>query len=183
VETKTRIAKGFGGVVAVVGLLVSVTTLTDWFEGKLDPPEPRPPAEIDARIADVSLRGTREPLESYLRSTGQSVRGLTQRELSEPGFLFAVRVRLTGSVGDRFPLRWSLRKARTGEALPGPVYNQVGVVFVPRGREHARRWPIWVPHPPGEGAYFLRVTLTDEKRQPVDERDSRPFRAGTGTER
>jgi hypothetical protein len=167
-------------VAAVVGVLVGLTSLTDWFEGKLDEPEPRPPAKIDARIDDVSLTGTRESLESYLRSTGQSLRGLTERELGEPGLLFAVRVSLTGSVGERFPLRWSLRQAETGEALPAPTYDQIGVVFTPRGREHSRRWPIWVPYPPRAGSYFLRVTLTDRKRQPVDERDSRRFRAPAG---
>jgi hypothetical protein len=179
-DTRSRIAKGFGALAAVVGVLVGLTTVTDWFERKLDEPEPRPPAKIDARIDDVSLTGTRESLESYLRSTGQSLRGLTERELGEPGLLFAVRVSLTGSVGERFPLRWSLRQAETGEALPAPTYDQIGVVFTPRGREHSRRWPIWVPYPPRAGSYFLRVTLTDRKRQPVDERDSRRFRAPAG---
>lgn len=173
--TRKKIAGAFGALGAVIAFLVGVTSLTDWFERKLDDPEPRPPAEIDARIGYVRLQGTREPLERYLRSIGESLSGLTKRELSEPGLLFAMRVRLTGSVGERFPVRWSLHRARTGEPLPGGTYNQPDVTFVPSGREHARTWPLWVPYPPRKGSYFLRVTLTDRKRQPVDERDSPAF--------
>lgn len=174
-KSRRRVVSGFGALAAVVAFLVGVTSLTDWFERKLDDPAPRPPARIDARILDVSLRSTRAPLDGYLRSIGESLGGLTPRELAEQGLVFAVRVRFTGSVGERFPVRWSLNSAASGLPLRDPLYSQPDLTFVPRGREHSRTWPIWVPYPPRRGRYFLRVTLTDQKHQPVDERDSPRF--------
>ncbi len=173
--TRKRLAGAFGAAAAVVAFLVAVTNLTDWIEERFDDPKPPPPPEIDARIHGARLTSMREPLESYLLSTGESLAGLSARERREPGLLFAVRVRLTGSVGEQFPLLWSLHSSRTGARLPGPAYNQLAVTFVPRGRTHARTWPVWVPYPPRKGSYYLRVTLADRKRQPVDVRDSQRF--------
>jgi hypothetical protein len=165
----------FGAAAAVVAFLVGVTNLTDWVQRKFDDPEPPPPAKIDAQITGVRLSSARQSLEDYLLSTGESLGGLTERERDELGFLFEVGVRLTGSQGERFPLLWSLRGAQSGERVPGPAYAQLAVTFVPRGREHARTWPAWVPYPPRKGSYFLRVTLTDKQGQPVDMQESKPF--------
>jgi hypothetical protein len=173
---RARLGTAFAAVAAVVGLLVGLTSLVDWLGRQFDDPKPPPPSEIDARVGDVSLRSSAEPLETYLRSIGESLRGLTRAELREEGFVFAVRVRLTGAVGEKFPLTWSLHEAGTGSRLRGWAYNQPAqVTFVPRGREHARTWPIWVPSPGRRGSYFLRATLKDEKGLPVDERDSPDF--------
>jgi hypothetical protein len=173
--SRKRLAAVFGTATAVVAFLIGVTNLTDWVQRKFDDPEPPPPAKIDAQITGVHLSSARQSLEDYLLSTGAPLRGLTRRERDELGFLFEVGVRLTGSQGERFPLLWSLRGARSGVRVPGPAYAQLAVTFVPRGREHARTWPVWVPYPPRKSSYFLRVTLTDKKGQPVDMQESKPF--------
>jgi hypothetical protein len=173
---RKRGARVFASITALVGVLVGVTTLVDWLQKEVDDPPPRPPAAVDARVSALTLRDTRLPLAEYLSSTGQSTKGLTRSEANEPGYVFSVRVRLKGGIEHDFPLLWTLHRAKTGERLKGALYNQpASVTFTPLARDHARTWPIWVPYPPDSGAYFLRVTLTDEKRQPVDERQSTPF--------
>jgi hypothetical protein len=175
-DKRRRISQGFAVVAAIVGLLVGITSLTDWFERKLDRPQPRPPTEIDTRVHAVELRSAYTPYDEYLSETNQSVRGLTEAERKEQGLVFDVRVRFKGGLGERFSLRSSLYDATDGRRLSDPIYNQTAVDFVPAGQNHARTWPIWVPYPPRTGRFFLRATLTDRKEQPVDEQKSRTFR-------
>jgi hypothetical protein len=171
-----RAARWFGGVAAGIAFLVGLTNLIDWISETLDDPAPRPPPAIDARLVSLSLRDRATSLDEYLRSTAQSTKGLTNAELRELGYVFSLRVRLKGGTEREFPLLWTLHRARNGERLRGPLYNQpASVTFVPRAQDHARTWPIWIPYPPRPGSYFVRATLTDAARQPVDERDSERF--------
>lgn len=175
-QVRKRIAAALAALGTVVGFLVAATSLFDWFEGKLDNPEPRPPAEIDARVSSVALSNMREPYEDYLESSGQSAAGLSAPERKEQGLVFLARVRLKGSEGSRYALRLALFNAKTGEQLPDPIYSQIVADFKTAARNHARSWPIWFPYPLHRGTYFSRATLLDAKRQPVDEEDSKSFR-------
>jgi hypothetical protein len=172
---RRRLSTAVAATAGVVGLLVGLTTLVDWIGDKLDDPQPPPPPEIDNRIAGLRVRGTGETLEDYLRDTGQSLRGLSDRRLREEGVTFVIRVRLKGAVGERFPLRLTVYNRESGERLGGGIYDQVVATFTPSSRNHARSVPLWMPYPPQRGEYFVRATLTDAKRRPVDERDSPPF--------
>jgi hypothetical protein len=158
---------------ATVGLLVGITSLIDW-AGRLDSESP-PPAEIEARVSSVELRSRNEPLDRYLRGTAQSTAGLKPDELAEEGLVFAIRVRFKGGTKAKFPTAWSLYDARRRAPLRDPLYTQPVGTFTPRGPNHARTWLQWVPYPPKPGKYFLRVTVKDDKRRPVDSQDSRPF--------
>jgi hypothetical protein len=170
-----RLTAALATIGTVIGVLAAGTSLFDWFGSKVDPPSPPPPAEIDARVIDVTLRSPRERLVDYLKETNQSTAGLSKFEGAEEGYVFAIRLRIKGNEGKPLPLRWSMIDARTGIRLPGPTYNQTPVVFKPRGPDQARTWPIWVPYPPTKGKYRLRATLIDEKRQPLDEAESELF--------
>ena len=156
-----------------VALVVSLTSIVDWVQRKLDPPEP---ALIDTRLLSVDLMRTEEQLGTYLRDTKQSLEGLTAVERREPGLVFNVRVRLVGVVGKQFPLTWTLTDTRRNRRLEDYLYKQEAVTFEPKGVAHARAWPIWVPYPPRRGSYRLDVVLADDKRQPVDQRSSDAFR-------
>lgn len=76
---------------AVIGLLVGVTTLTDWFVSKTSDPAPK---RIDSQILRAKAQNERLRLIDYLRDTGQSAKGLSRQEAREEGLVFAVRVRL-----------------------------------------------------------------------------------------
>jgi hypothetical protein len=172
---RNRLAAAVALAATVIGVLAAATAVFDWFGEKVDPPPPPPPAEIDARVLRVYMRSPSERLVDYLRETNQSTAGLSKFEGAERGYVFNVRVRLQGNQDSRLPLRWSIIDANTGEPLRDPIYNQTATVFQPRGPDHARTWPFWVPYPPRKGRFFLRTTLLDEKRQPLDEAESKPF--------
>jgi hypothetical protein len=176
VRNRTLAKRGFAAVAAVVGLLVGLTSLVDWVAGKLDSPDPRPPPEIDARIRSVDLRTVREPYGAYLRMINESFPGLTEADRKEQGLVFAARVRLKGGEGKRFMLRLSLFNAKTRQRLRDPAYTLIAADFVPANQNHATNWPSWFPYPWRTGRYFLRATLLNAEKQPVDERDSAAFR-------
>jgi hypothetical protein len=176
---RVRVMQVVAALGAVVGLLVSATSLIDWLGGKLDDPEPAPPGRIDPEIERLRLSAGQESLGGYLAATAQSQRGLSAQERRELGYVFVVHVRLRGGTGERFPLRWAVYEADPPQRLRDPLYNQTGAVFVPRGPDHATDWRLWVPTPPRPGDYFLRATLLNERRRPVSELDSGPFTVGS----
>jgi hypothetical protein len=153
-----------GAVGAVVGLLVGITTLTDWFVSKTSDP---PPPQIDSQLLWAEAQNERLPLVDYLRENGMSTRGLTPRELREVGLIFAVRVRLRGTVGTPIPLQWRMFTAG-GRGLPKVPYSRIAGSFTPRANDHARTVAVWVPFPPRAGRYVVRFSLLDKKGQPLD---------------
>ena len=169
--SRKRLARAFAALAGGVGFLVGVTSLIDFVDRQVESP---PPAEIEARISDVHLNTVREPYGGYLRSTNQSFPGLTQQERREPGLVFAAAVRFKGSQDEDFVLRASVFDAHSGRPVPGYSFNQSR--FTPSGPNHAREWPFWLPYPPRPGVFFVRATLLDPKKQPVDEQDSERFR-------
>lgn len=173
----------------VIGLLTGGTEFFDWVSGKVNPPDPPPPAVVDARITELSLRSTRDRLADYLaeirpqRATTQgdcvarnpAGAPLDPRQAAERGFVFLARVEITGNLGRCFPLRWTVIDTRTDTRIDDDLYSQVSVWLSPRGILQGRTWPIWVPYPPRAGTYRLRATLAEEDGQPLDELTSEPF--------
>jgi hypothetical protein len=161
-----------GGVAAVVAFLVGVTSLIDFVSDKVDSPEPRPPRAIDARIGEVRLTTTNEPYGRYLRDTNQSFGGLAKEDRQEQGLVFAARVQFKGGQDEPFLLRATVFAA-SGRRVPGYTFDEAE--FTPRGPNHGREWTFWVPYPPHRGAFFVRATVLDSKKQPVAEQDSGRF--------
>jgi hypothetical protein len=156
------------GGAAVVGLLVGLTTLFDWFETKTK--EPPPPAVIDARLVSARLTGPHITLRQYLIDTQQKSNGFTRRELGEPGLVFDVRVRLRGHKGDKMGLQWRMF-ARSGRTLPADIYSQTAAWFVPSNQDHAATTPFWTPYPDRRGTYVVRFTLIGADKKPLDVRN------------
>ena len=167
-----------GGLAAVIGLLLGITSLVDWLSGKLSQPHRPLPAEIDTRIDGLKLAAVRQPLADYLQTSGQSTAGLTPPERREQGLVFDVRIRLKGSVHQKFRLRWMIYDRRSGRRLMGPTYNQTAAIVTPKAQEHATTWPIWVTYPPRRGRYRLTVVLTNNRGRPpavgTDQNEARP---------
>jgi hypothetical protein len=164
-----RAKQALGAAGGAVAVLVGVTTLVDWVQGKIDdPPPPPPPATIDPRIEKAELQLRNERLIDYLRDTNQPTGGLTRREREERGLRFVVRVRLRGTQGAPMPLRWQMYDERAGR-LRDPIYSQSPVTFTPTNQDHARTVPLWLPYPPKTGRYVVRFALLDPKREPLDD--------------
>jgi hypothetical protein len=164
-----RAKQAFGAAGAVIAVLVGLTTLFDWFGGKVTDPPAKPPRTIDASIEMAELQLRNETLIDYLRDTNQNVPGLTQREKREKGLRFVIRVRLRGLEGTKMPLLWQMYDQRAGARLRDPIYEQIAVDFTPENQDHARTVPLWLPYPPRPGRFIVRFSLLDPKRQPLDE--------------
>jgi hypothetical protein len=147
-----------------VGLLVSITTLTDWFASKTTHP---PPKQIDTRIVWAKPEGVSVTLADYLKDNGKSPAGLSREQAREEGLTFAVRVRLKGNLGMPIPLRWRMFQ-RNGHALADPLYRQTAGRLTPAAQDHARTVELWLPYPPVPGRYFVEFSLLDNKGQPLD---------------
>jgi hypothetical protein len=165
-----------GGIAAMVAVLVSFTTLFDWFEDKVtEPAKPTatPPPTIDARIVDARLAIRNERLIDYLRDTNQDTTGLTRFQQQEPGLRFAVRVRLKGYQGVDMPLRWQMQDDRAGRRLRN--FEHIALSFRPENQDHRRTVPVWIPSPPRPGRYTVRFSLLDRKNEPLDDVTTAPF--------
>jgi hypothetical protein len=171
-----RATAGLALIAAILGVLATTTSLFDWIGSKVSPAPRPPPPNVDARLLGVELRDTGTPLGDYLTETNQSAAGLTRHELLERGYVFRVRIRLAGNLGRAIPLRWSMIEHPTGRPQRGAAYNQTAAIFRPRGETQTRTWPVWVPSPPRPGAFRVRLTLVDNRRRPLDESESSPFR-------
>lgn len=55
-----------------------------------------------------------------------------------------------------------------GRPLDDPVYSQDAGEFTPKAEDHSRTVELWIPYPPEPGKHFVRFSLLDERRQPLD---------------
>jgi hypothetical protein len=158
---------------AVLAGLASLTSVIAWLQSQVKS-KPVPP--ISSAITAARLSSEHEPLGDYWRSIHKPMSMLTKEEQAEEGLLFAVKVKLRGAPGSARLLYWSMHKA-SGARLKGPAYNPKGPAakFTPESRAHAGGGPVWTPYPPRRGSYYVRFTLFDANRKPVDERKTPVF--------
>jgi hypothetical protein len=137
---------------------------------------------IDTRIVDVARQAPAK-LGDVLNDTNQPTRGYTRAQLRQTGMVFALRIRLRGERGNRFPLRWFMTDADHATRLRGDSYDQVPAIFQPRSDNHSRTWPVWVPYPPYRGRFRVTFVLNNAKQEPVDQKTTATFRAAPATSR
>ncbi len=168
------------GVAATVGVLASLVGVLSYIDEKR---RDAPPSERKSlTIQSVTLQDRAERLEEFLtrktpNSTGRSYAPI---ELRQRGYSFLLDVRAQGPVGARLRLRWSLRRVGGG-AVSGREYDQVASDFKTSALDQTAEVPVWVPHPPVSGRYFVRFTFQrlDSDGNVVAfarEKDSAPFR-------
>jgi hypothetical protein len=157
---------------ALIGALAGAVAVVDWASGLGG----EPPPQIDAHIVRVTSRDVAEPLRQYLAETSQPSHGYSRLQLEQRGYTFNFSVRIIGQRGKKFPVRWTLYRRDPETRLEGRAYNQVAGDMRPSSSDHASTWPVWIPYPPRAGTYFVRFTLEDQRRRPVSEKDSQPFR-------
>lgn len=167
-----RIEKTAAFAAALIGALAGAVAVVDWADGLGG----EPPPQIDAHIVRVTSRDVAEPLRLYLSETSQSLHGYSKPQLEQRGSTFNVSVRIIGQRGKKFPVRWTLYRRDPETRIEGRAYNQIAGDMRPASNDHASTWPVWVPYPPRAGTYFVRFTLEDQRRRPVSEKDSQPFR-------
>ena len=165
-----RVLTIVGGVAAAAAAGTSVIA---FIQSQVE--DPPPPERITASIRSVEYDG-RQPLGDWIASTGQPTEGIPAEELREEGLVFAVEVRITGSVGRRLPLKYSVYDVQRGRRLRGRLYNQTAVSFEPDAVMEGREVPVWIPLPPRAGSYEARFILADPRGKYSDGARSRPIR-------
>jgi hypothetical protein len=169
---RARWGRIVAGVGALAGVLLTLTALFDWFEGKVTTPAPK---RIAADLVRADLQPVRETLGEYLVDQGQPTASLSREQQRESGLVFLIEVRLRGGRDEEMPLRWQLYRAG-GERVPGNVYRQSPLGFRPGNQDHQRTARLWLPFPPRSGRYFVRFTVLNPKGETVDELNTKPFR-------
>ena len=159
----------------VVGLLVGLATLFDFFGGLFGGSPP--PETISTRIESAKLEPTRQPLGDFLQEQGIPATGLSPEEKREEGLIFLVSVHLQGSLGKTVRLRCRIYNTR-GHPLPGREYDQILGEYTPAGQDHDRRAPFWLPYPPRSGRYYARFTLVEDGGRTIDDSTTPAFRIG-----
>jgi hypothetical protein len=156
---------------SVIAAVAGLTNVVDWLHKQISPQIPALSAHIDG----VRLRDEAQSLGDYVRETRPRDRSYTPAELARPGYSFLLALSARGKEGTKYRLRWELHDVVAGR-VSGPDYNQIAASFTTAARNQQRSWPVWVPWPRHSGQYFVRFTLEDSARRPIDERDSRTFR-------
>ena len=134
------------------------------------------PGRIDNRIESARLDPIRQTLGDFLTEQKLSTKGLSKEQRDEEGLIYRVSVRLQGTRGEKFRLRWRLYRAGGG-VVAGRAYDQMLGEYTPENEDHARRAAFWLPYPPRAGRYTARFTLLDAKGKSVDDLTS-DFRVG-----
>jgi hypothetical protein len=168
--TARRLGAGAGALLAASASLVAVLQFVD------TKVHPAPVAVKGAEIRSVKLKDRAYPLGNFvaeIRPVEQ--RRYTADQLVAPGYRFVLELQAEGSPGTRLSLRWALYRVG-GVRVPGAAYSQVASNFkTSASSQHLQAWPVWVPYPTTSGRYFVRFTLQDRNKRPLDQRDSRPF--------
>jgi hypothetical protein len=163
-------------VAAVVAILVSGTTLFDWFADKASDPPTVKPANIGARIEAADLQLPSERLGDYMDGIRESTDGMSEEALDQRGMVWTIGVRLRGAEGKRIWLQWELLDAVSGEHLLVDTPSW----FVPKNQNHWGEAQVWVPYPPSTGSHQVRFSLLNSDYLPLTSvvRDVQPRPAG-----
>jgi hypothetical protein len=127
-----------GAILAIVGLIA----LVDGGDG--------PPPSLDGEITKVELE-QRQTLGGYCRDTytgGQLETCLDQPYQDELGFVFYVRVALTGFTDRCCFLQYTLIDSLSLQAIPGFVRVLAVANVTPEGIDDVGGWRVWVGNPP-----------------------------------
>jgi hypothetical protein len=175
---------------AVVALVVSGTALTFDLWPALKP-DPRETFRADVAVfavdrgvtLDEYLHRTTFSSTDYRKVRDEQLRAAGLKPSSSPtglltlsGEVVYVESTVEGFKRRSVTLRWSLYDAQTHVRLRGPSFSGVPAAEVDLEAPTDRTLQeIWLPPPPGEGRYFVRVALYDERDVLLDVGDSAPF--------
>jgi hypothetical protein len=170
-ERRTRWGRIGAAIGALAGVALTLTALFDWAESKVTTP---PPKRIAADLVRADLQPVRETLGEYLTDQRQPTGALTREQMREQGLVFLIEVRLRGGRGEEMPLRWQFYRG-SGARVPGELYRQTPIGFVPGNQDHQRTARLWLPYPPRHGRYFVRFTVLNPKGETIDELNTDAF--------
>lgn len=184
---------------ALTGLITAIgSLLTALAAAGILPPDPDPtppPATEENRTMAATATGAPSVIRGELLDAriepnvtlgdGCENRGWPCERFSEDqypttGLIVNFSVRLLGYTGRDCEVRWTLYDADTGDPVPNQR-NQPGwpkgVIFA-EGPDDQVRGEVWVPIPPRQGQFYVRLTLVNDLNTELDSLETERFPGG-----
>jgi hypothetical protein len=148
-----HVKRGFQVLAAGLGLLLVMTQLVDWWEGR--------GGSDSAMAAQVDRLDVRkgESLREFRQRTQTSAREYAEHDPDQRGAGMRVRISVRGFAGTALVVRWTLHDRATGRRVPGAVWSQIVAQPRPRDDVHVEIVHCWVPPPAEDGRYYVRFTI------------------------
>jgi hypothetical protein len=178
-KTVSTIVAIIGGCLGIAGTCLGIVFL---LRPSLKPDEP--PVEMGATISDISVEYNIS-FEDYLSSNGAawniSPAGYTPQELSEIGNVVNFTLEIRGYKDKVCPLQWSLFNADTNSRVP-EMTAMFWAEIIPLAGVDRISEAIWVPYPPNDGDFFVRLEILDYKGLRLATGDTEIFTFGDAEE-
>jgi hypothetical protein len=98
----------------------------------------------------------------FLRTTNQQDPSADEETLARHGTVIGVTVSAVGFVGRELPLRWTTFTG-AGHLTEEHLTDQLALGILPEACRDTIRRKLWAPSPKKEGAYFVELTLLDDR--------------------
>ncbi len=158
--------KSFWGLIAgagiVTGLAIGIKEIAGW--GRSTPVSHGP---ISARILRITPEGE-QTLSAYCDATPQArcEQDAPGFDGSQRGFGYVVAVRLAGTPGHQYALRWQIYSLRANfeQPLRGSLFESPPIRIVPRADTNVEEnddIAVWVIWPPRAGTYRIHFRLVN----------------------
>lgn len=121
---------------------------------------------------DANRRGTTE-LKDYLRRNSLRPSTDDALALSEEGFEFQGKLKLTSYRGGPLITRWALLSASSGK--PASVATAGTPALHPKGSRYAAKLSAWISYPPTPGRYRVALTLQTGTGEVVSRSEGHAF--------
>lgn len=135
------------------------------------------PQELSATLAKPTIE-TNVTLSKGLAASNSPANGLTEEQLALVGYLVHVQLKLVGFKGRHTRVRWELHDADTkarifvSEYFPGWSDEQTPIDVLAEAAVDTAAPKFWVPAPPGNRPFSVRVMIYDDKETELTYADS-----------
>jgi hypothetical protein len=146
----------------------------------------RAPQELSATLAKPTIE-TNVTLSKGLEASNSPLSGLTEEQLALVGYLVHVQMKLVGFKGRHTRVRWELHDADTrarifvSEYFSGWSDEQTAVDVLAEAAIDTAAPKFWVPAPPDNRSFFVRVMIYDDKGTELIYADSDAIRPTAAT--
>jgi hypothetical protein len=124
----------------------------------------RAPKEFSATLAKPAIE-TNVTLSKGLVASNSPVSGYTEAQLAQVGYLVHVQLKLVGFKGRHTRVRWEMHDADTRARILFTEWSdeQTAVDVLAEAESDTAAVKFWVPVPPDNQPFFVRVMIADDK--------------------
>lgn len=142
----------------------------------------RAPQELSATLAKPTIE-TNVTLSKGLVASNSPVSGYTEAQLAQVGYLVHVQLKLVGFKGRHSRVRWEMHDADTRARILFSEWSdeQTAVDVLAEAASDIAAPKFWVPVPPDNKPFFVRVMIADDKGTELTYADSDAVRPTPAT--